>query len=84
MHLGRLPKTVRECTVESHESTKKRMELFQLKINENHIASNGFYFDVTFQFGGQVSSDAPSDENSAWKSLSGSRLEQAPDDPTME
>ena len=37
-----IPKTIHECIVESHESTRQRLESSQLKNHEDHIAGKGF------------------------------------------
>ena len=37
-----IPKTVHECIVESHESTRQRVESSQSKNHEDNIAGKGF------------------------------------------
>ena len=44
------PKTMYECTVEAHESTRQRAESSQLKNHEDHIASKGFTSMTHYNF----------------------------------
>ena len=56
--------TIYACIVEGDESTRKRMAETVHEGPEDHIAGKGVYFDDTLQFGAQVSSCAPNNENS--------------------
>ena len=54
-----------------NESTGQRAESIQPENHEDHIVGKGIYFCDTLEFGAQVYSDAPSDENSGCESSSG-------------
>ena len=71
-------------TVESHESTRQRVESSQPVNHEDHVAGEGVYIDVSLQLGTQAHSDAPSDGNSGCTSRSGQGMEKARDDSSME
>ena len=79
-----IPKTFHECIVESHESTRQRLESSQSKNHEDHIAGKGFTSQVMIRFGTQVYSYAASDENSRCKSRSEQGMKKARDDTKME
>ena len=50
----KIPKMIHECIVESHESTRQRVESSQPKYHEDHIAGKGFtsmsHYDVVHKF----------------------------------
>ena len=77
------PKTVHECFVESHESTRQRAEIFSDWKSWRQHGKQKDYFDVTSQCGSQVYSDASSDESSGGESSSGQGMEKARNDSSL-
>ena len=88
-HSRRLhPQTVCGCIVGSHDSgitwiTRQRVESSQPRNDEEHIAGKGYTSMTHYNFGAQVCSDAPSDENSGCESSSGWIMWKARDDHSM-
>ena len=58
-------------TVEAHESTRKRLESTLPRKYDDHIAEKRGQLANSLQFGSQVYSNAPSDENSGCESCRG-------------
>ena len=50
----KIPKTVHDCIVEAHESTRQRFQSSQVKNHEDHIAGKGFtsltHYNLTHKF----------------------------------
>ena len=59
----KVPKKNYGCTVESHESTRQRVEPSPPQNHEEHIAGKGYTSMTHYNFGSQVYSYATSDEN---------------------
>ena len=78
------PKTLGECIVESFKSTRQRVESFEPKNHEDHIAGKGFTSMSHDKFGAQVHPDTTSNENSGCQSCRQQRVERARDNSSME
>ena len=78
------PKTIYGCAVESHDSTRQRVESSQPEKWWGPHCRQRIYFDDTSQFGAQVYSDAAGDEHPGCEGSSGQGMEEARKDSSME
>ena len=69
--------------MEAHESTSKLLESILPRSHEDDIAEKGFYSTNHNQFGAQIYSDVPSDENSGCDGSSGQGMEEARNDKSL-
>ena len=80
----KIPKTISGCMVESHESTRQRVESSPLTKHEDRIASKGFASMTHYNFVWFTHhSYAPSDEHAGCKSCSGQGMEKSRDNPSI-
>ena len=73
-------RTMYGCIVESHESTRQRV---QSKNSWRTHCRKRIYFDDTLQYGAQVYSDATDNEKSGCQSCRGQGKEKASDSPSL-
>ena len=79
----KVPKIICGCTVEFHESTRRRVEPSQPAKHEDHIAGRGFTSMTHYKLVHKVFSYASSDENPRCGSCGGQGMEEVRDNPSV-